>query len=363
MKIVIDARELDGRFRGVGVFIKGILEAISTFDRDNSYVLLMRDVKTLSKLKLSNNFSSYVVPGMIGVTDIVILPYMVNKVLKPDVLWCPSNNCFPFISKKITIVSSIHDLMFFKYSYKFLSKQYFGSIYRKIFSTIAAKRANLIHTPTRNNISEISEVLGVDKNNCFYTYEGINFIEKADHAILDQLSLRGVRYIYSVAGLSPNKNFDMYLQSYRQLNRLPGMQDIKLVLSGCTKMQYQNLGPGIIITDYITDDQKKSLFKNCCLYLSLSSEEGFGLPVLEAVYYNCLNILISDIDNYKEIYEDYVSYTSINNGPEIVANNIRQLLEEPSTLKDRTRLISKCDWDNVGHILLDKFNMLVGSKI
>jgi len=51
----------------------------------------------------------------------------------------------------------------------------------------------------------------------------------------------------------------------------------------------------------------KVYYQRAEIFVSLSLYEGFGVPVLEAMYSNC-RVLCADIPTYRELFEDYVYF-------------------------------------------------------
>ena len=70
--------------------------------------------------------------------------------------------------------------------------------------------------------------------------------------------------------------------------------------------------PGIVLTDYISETLKSTLYLNALCLLSPSIIEGFGIPVLDAC---CLGLpcFASDCLSHKEILElhDFDSYLEL----------------------------------------------------
>jgi glycosyltransferase involved in cell wall biosynthesis len=58
-----------------------------------------------------------------------------------------------------------------------------------------------------------------------------------------------------------------------------------------------------VFLNQITEEEKKWLLKHARALLALSSEEGFDLPVLEAVQAQC-SVILSDIPVHRELYKD-----------------------------------------------------------
>jgi hypothetical protein len=357
LKILIDARILEGNIRGMGYFTKQIIEQISKMDDKNEYILFINSRKNIKiNLNTGKNFKYYEFNAPIGISDLIVIPFVINFIIKPDVVWFPANNCSPFISNQVKVISTIHDLMFFTQKYKFLSKQFFGAMYRRIFSTIASKKADLINTDTNYNIDFISKFFNISKKKIFCAYGSSNISNDFNDLILHRLGLNNTDYIYTISGSSPNKNLDFMIKSLKIFNSNHNNK-YKFVITGVKKL---NIGDkNIVLTDYISDAEKNSLLKNCKLFLFLSNDEGFGIPPMEAVSNNC-NILLSNIPNLVELYRGYAYFIDISD-ESVVAKKIDEIIDKKINY-NKNDLLNKFSWKNSAKIIMNNFFILGNIK-
>ena len=66
----------------------------------------------------------------------------------------------------------------------------------------------------------------------------------------------------------------------------------------------------ILILDYISDDLADLYFNNAFLYVFPSTNEGFGIPIIEAFSYS-VPVVCSDIAVFKEIGNEAVSFFKV----------------------------------------------------
>jgi glycosyltransferase involved in cell wall biosynthesis len=71
--------------------------------------------------------------------------------------------------------------------------------------------------------------------------------------------------------------------------------------------QQLGVADSVIITGYITDSQKKWLFRRCRAYVFPSLSEGFGLPGLEAMLHRA-PVVCSTLTSLPEIYGNAAWY-------------------------------------------------------
>lgn len=359
MVICIDARHIEGAIRGIGTIAKNIIFHLSVMDIENTYVLLVKNIDDATIMDFPPNFSLHKIFGPIGFSDIITIPTAIHKI-KPDIVWFPANNCSPFISKRTKIISTICDIMYYTNSYNFPSKQWFGSIYRKVFSKIAFKRADVIHTISNYNVKLISGFSKRNEDDFFVTYLGVNSEAGINNSVLDNLNIRGQKYLYTISGTNSNKNLLDVIKGFMLFRERYSKHKFKLVITGVNNpLNYtrkNDIPSDIIFTSYITETEKNSLLKNCALFLFLSRDEGFGHPPGEATKYS-KKMLLSDIPVLKEVYSEVALFSAIDN-IQTIADDIEKALESDFEYNN-TDIISKLDWSKAAGIFLKKFGEIV----
>ena len=126
------------------------------------------------------------------------------------------------------------------------------------------------------------------------------------------------KYLLFNSSVDPRKNLLFLVKSYSESNLLD--QGIKLCITGKLKKDFYSnqvrdivrTHPGILLTGYVSENEKLDLYLNAIALLSPSLVEGFGIPVLDAA---CLgmNALVSDSDSHLEIQsiDDFKKYVHI----------------------------------------------------
>ena len=89
------------------------------------------------------------------------------------------------------------------------------------------------------------------------------------------------------------------------------------------------LHPKVALITGIRDAEMQWCYRNCELLLALSSVEGFGLPVAEALLAGC-RIVCSDIGAFRELQAESCHYVPLTaNAAEQFARTIPTVLAEP----------------------------------
>jgi glycosyltransferase involved in cell wall biosynthesis len=99
-------------------------------------------------------------------------------------------------------------------------------------------------------------------------------------------------FIFSVTTSLPHKNLPLLLQAFHMLKK-SGLFPGKLIVCGQLKgdfhwrtidfIAHHNLQNEVLLSGFISDEEKQFLFKRSTLFVFPSLYEGFGLPILEAM--------------------------------------------------------------------------------
>ncbi|MBR6484470.1 MAG: glycosyltransferase family 4 protein [Clostridiales bacterium] len=164
-----------------------------------------------------------------------------------------------------------------------------------------AQKADAIVTISDFSKKEIMELYGIPEEKIFVAHCGVDrdfyCPAKTEEERLSDLKtvkdLKGEgRYILYVGTLEPRKNIVNLVAAFDILKDREGFEDVKLVLAGglgwqpeVTLKAIENSGnrDQIIMTGYISQDQKRALYRCADLFCFPSIYEGFGMPVTEAM--------------------------------------------------------------------------------
>lgn len=134
-------------------------------------------------------------------------------------------------------------------------------------------------------------------------------------------------FIFAPGRNNPRKNIDSVISSYLELGA--GNSVPKLVVLGLSSEEYfqtqvaSYAHESILFIPYVSDAELAWLYKNCKIFIFLSFDEGFGMPVLEAKFFGAPSIL-SDIKIFREV------------------NGTQGKFVKPNSIKDITNLMKEC---------------------
>lgn len=298
MKIVIDARMWNES--GIGRYLRNLIDQLQKLDHQNKYFILLL-VKDFNTLNFKNNFKKIRADfRWYTLAEQTKLPEILNK-LDPDLVHFPHFNVPIFYKGKYVV--TIHDLIHQHFNFQRASThgyltyklKQFG--YKKVFGTAIKKSAKIL-TPSSFVKSQLINEWQVDKDKIVVTTEGVDDIisaiaKKINQDRVDQIMKRfniDTPYLFYVGAAHPHKNIKGLINAFLILRR--DYQYLKLVLSGMdnyfwqrVKNEYQH--KDIVYTGQVSDDELVALYKNAEVFVMPSFEEGFGIPILEAMALGC----------------------------------------------------------------------------
>jgi glycosyltransferase involved in cell wall biosynthesis len=203
---------------------------------------------------------------------------------KLDVLWIPAHT-LPILRKPgIKTVVTIHGI---EYEWLPAYENWLQRWYLPLSTQYAVMSASRIIAVSKFTKDQLIERLGADPKKILVVHEGINYNDTVRQSkILEVYGLKKGGFGLFVGTIQPRKNIQRLIEAFAMTNDQCPMS--KLVICGKLGWGYAeviNLAKkhGVIITGYVTDENRNTLLKNAMFYVQSSITEGFGLPVLEAM--------------------------------------------------------------------------------
>ena len=338
----------------------------------NGYRLYTPKAQGIEILDLPKNFSLVEIP-LARLWTQIRLPLELRK-NKPDILFIPSH-VMPFINYGVKTVVTIHDVAFkyFPDSYSLLRRRYLD-----ITTQFMLKKADKIITISQTTKNDLIKFYGADeekieviylsfdppKKDTFHISEGKWGKTKEKFGIIR-------KYLLYIGRIETKKNLVTLIKSFYEV--LSSGQELQLVLAGGRGIGYEkilaiiekyNLSGRVILTGYVNEEEKNYLLRNAELFVFLSLYEGFGIPVLEAFYYE-LPVIASKIPVFEELYKD----TAILVDPydskmiaETIINTLKNYRKRDSLAEKGKELLKKFSWENTAVKTLELLNSFEPSK-
>lgn len=236
-----------------------------------------------------------------------IIPLLTLHHGRPCVLISPYNTFPLFLPKNVYNLIICHDLMFMQKDFtpknwrQQIGKTYRSMIYSKVTNLSKRRWFVAVSNDTMDELKRLDSSIDVE---CLPN--SLNFQAKINtpYEFTEKFGL-------VVTGSSANKNNDVFITA---LNRLiEDNHSFNFVVCGIfgpdarnkflSKLKPLNIGQRIIIEPRLSIDELEERFAACSFLLSYSSNEGFGIPLLQAIKYN-KPVFASNIKVYHEILGD-----------------------------------------------------------
>lgn len=324
VRIVIDARMYQES--GIGRYIRNLIQYLQNIDKVNEYFIIHtkdqydRLVYHTNFHKILGNFKWY------GVSEQIKLLKILNG-LRPDLVHFPHFNIPIFYNGKFIV--TIHDLIHQHFGmeratthgplvYKFKQLGY-----KRVFQH-AIKKSLKIFVPSNFVKNQLINECGVDSRKIIITPEAVddkilsidNKMKREEiDIVMKKFNLKSP-YIFYVGNAHPHKNIKGLIKAFLNLRKnyrvSKTYKDLSLVLSGYDHYFWQILknehhNYGIIYTGYVNDEGLVALYKNALCFVMPSYEEGFGIPLLEAMASSC-PVVSSNAGSLPEVGGDACVY-------------------------------------------------------
>ncbi len=365
MKLGFDIRPFLKEESGVGVYLRNLLFSLSKIDKKNTYFLFSSSFKDRINKKALPEFNNMKVRDM--KIPVSILNFLWYKIGFPplgiffftsiDIFHSPVPKTLPGGKRKII---TVHDLCFIEKPLLVMEEavDYFKESFLK-----EIEKADGIIAVSEFTKSKILQLAGnKHESKIRVIYEGSDIKEvkpeKPDFEVPKE-------YFLFVGTIEPRKNLSRLFKAISIVKK--SFSDIKLLVVGKKGWAYReilslipklDIEENIILTNYVSRNQLRFLYDNSLALIFPSLYEGFGLPLLEAVYLK-KSVLASNIEVFKEIYKDYPIYFDPLSSDEI-AEKILNFLEkpkEPDTFLSE-ELSKNLTWENTARKTLDFYEQV-----
>jgi glycosyltransferase involved in cell wall biosynthesis len=377
MIIGIDIRNIGKNRTGDEVVFFNYVKNLALIDNENNYELFtdINDESILEKIKKDLEIKDKQNFKIISLKssdkffwNIWTLPRYLKK--NPlDVYHTQYITPF-FVSKKVKIITTIHDISFNFYP-QFI--KFFDLLFLKLLIPISLKRADKIIAVSEFTKNELikyyhiaPEKITVAYNSVGDNFSEFNYSEEMASQFLKTYKLKAKSYILYLGTMQPRKNLPILIEAFAKIKDTA--PEIKLVLAG-NKNAYNfdkkidiaiekyNLKDDVIFTGYINEENKPILYKLASLFVFPSLYEGFGVPILEAMSAET-PVVASDISPHREIAGNAAQYFNPEK-PDELAQKISEIInnvELRNSFSDKEKeQVRKFSWKETAKTLLDVY--------
>ena len=297
MKIGFDAKRAFYNSTGLGNYSRDAIRILSLLYTENDYFLYTPRAIENKQISFLKNRKNIVVRTPSSFVGNLFKKYWRNKNIIKDLvqdeidIYHGLSHEIPIGIEKTNIKSvvTIHDLIFIRYPHLFSSIDR-RIYYKKIQS--ACKRANRIIAISHQTKNDIIEFFGTDENKIEVVYQGCNnvFQSKISKKRIEEICKKynlPEKFILNVGTIEERKNLLNILKSIKELPKQ------HLVVIGKGKeyknkcLQYireHNLQNKVSFLSGIELEELAAIYQKSEIMIYPSIYEGFGIPILEALF-------------------------------------------------------------------------------
>ena len=355
IRIGVDGNEANVEKKvGVSVYALNVLKYFSQVAGEEvSFIVYLKSPPFLD-LPEENEFFKYKVVSGKFLWSQIYLPLELYLNKKTDVYFSPAHYLPRFCP--VPQVVTIHDLAYLYFPDDFTKKDLWQL---KNWTKFSIKNAKQIIAVSKTTKKDIVKNYEINENKISVIYNGYEKqIKKPALSEVEGLK----KYILFVGTIQPRKNLEVLVDAFSKFSQTN--IDFKLVIVGkkgwlfdsiFEKVRVMKLEDKIIFTGHVIDEELIWYYKNAfCLTLP-SLYEGFGIPVLEAMSYDCPTI-ISMTSSLPEIGGDASLYFDPKNSDDLLEKlqslQANKKLRKELITKGRQR-IKEFSWEKCGKETLD----------
>ncbi|MGX7827752.1 glycosyltransferase family 4 protein [Actinokineospora sp. 24-640] len=205
---------------------------------------------------------------------------------------------------------------------------------------VSARRARMVCTPTQAVADQVTERLGVPSERVAVTPLGVDLAwftaRPPGDALAERLSLPG-EYLLFVGGAGPRKALHWLLDAHAATPSLP-----PLLLAG---PGHRVASARVRSTGYLPEVDLRSVVAGASALVLPSRDEGFGLPVLEAMACD-VPVVCTDVPALREVSGDHATLVPYEDTAALAAALTAALENPPSpaTLAKRRTHAASHTW-------------------
>lgn len=300
-KVAVDVRPLSRSSGGIQRYLQMILPHLN----DDQYQLILYSDHPLSSDAIKKLGNAKVRHVNLGVLTRLVWPFFVmfwTLVDSPNVFWSPRHHLPFWMKKEVKSIVTIHDLIWITQPQ---TMRFFHFISEKYLMPRAISRADILICVSNTTKHVLISNFENHAGKCVTILHGEDSFEKDQF----EMNTRMNKFL-TVGTLEPRKNYESMIKAFALYADRGGKNDLIIVGNrgwsfGSIYDVYEKClyKSRIDILENVVDDQLNDLYHSVRGFISTSIDEGYGLPLQEAVNAG-LPLCISDIAIYKELFSD-----------------------------------------------------------
>ncbi len=375
MKIYMNLSNVlvSGGVTGIGQYVYNLLDGFQARGELDRFELLVEKESRPVLLKRYPGVQITVVPDLplarllpwkrdffrIFYRDRIGVPLLLGH-RKRGLLFHPFNAMSVHVSRKHPTVITLHDLFYKNFPQEHSRKML--RLLESCYRTIVYRSYRLIVPSGYVKEDIVRHFPRVDPNKITAVHNPIRIRDDQQ----EPCSVPGP-YVLSVNSLRIHKNIETLIRAFA---RIEDQIDHWLVLVGCgdprgndaVNRTIRSLGVRkVVMTGYVSEGQRNTLYRNASLFVSPSLHEGFGMTPVEAALYE-VPVLTTRETSLPEVTRDLLQYYEPAKDDEQLARRMVEILDRPpdrETLASARRVYEQAyDYQQVAGRYLAYFDSL-----
>jgi len=342
MKILYDNQIFSKQiYGGVSKYFCEMLKRMPSTDWDTTTIISNNEyLRNLKLFRYCNFMPDHYFKGKASLMDFLNRPYTMYKLKFGDFDVFHQTDFasyyFPVIKGR-KMVTTFHDMNYTKCKDVYTNTVTNDVNEREILQKKSLQRADKIISVSHNTKKDLIEYWNIEPEKIVVIHHGVdkNKIEN-----LEATRIIAEPYLLFVGERYGFKNFTRFIQAFSIISKK--YPDLKLV---CTGRAFSNeeinemkclkvLDKAIQIS--ANEVTMARLYRDAEMFVYPSFSEGFGMPVLEAMVYDC-PVVVSNLSSIPEVAGDAGIYFDPYQVDDI-AEKIESLLVSPSLSKEKVAL-------------------------
>ncbi len=299
MHLLIDARALKNRIDGIGQYTLNILSVLPKIQGYRFSVILAANLevplpKEQEHIKYYKTYAK-----RYGLIEYFYLRKKIS-LLKPDAFFSTSPYLYPFLG--CPSFFTLHDLFNVAFPSHFsdmpLIKAIVARIFFRLLTFVSVKSATSTFTVSNYSKAKIIDYYKLPPKNVCVVKQSINplFFKEYTNDAISLFNIKNSmpkRFILHVGNLKPYKNIEGILHAFAKYLALTNDTTLKLIFTSKSGRGYKqaiatinklSIQDRVEMREYFSAEDMPLLYRSSIGLFFPSLEEGFGLPVVEALH-------------------------------------------------------------------------------
>lgn len=334
MKLLVDVRTLGTHPSGIGMYLYHFIWGLKKYD--DIHIELITDVEESEEIRQlkeadipMHRYGRHIAKS-VGVYAYFRFVQKIIYEARPDIFW-EGNNLMPMKIKNPfgKVIVTIHDIfpVTFPEGYSRLYQCYFRL---NLHRTVRGVDAILYNSAATRTSLEQYDIRAAECAS-FISYIVV------DH--LPRIPVADENYFLYIGNMEKRKGTDALLRAYCLYREQGGQKELYLggkirepeiedLLKEC-----QQKTTGIHYLGYVDPEEKYRRYASCSAFVFPSRAEGFGIPMIEALYYG-KPVIVSDLEIFDEIAGKAICKFQNGSSQQETERNLAEVLKNVSRPDD-----------------------------